>query len=51
MVHAVQHVLHPPMELDSWPDEDGATRLVFITRNGLGRDRVEALLRAALALG
>jgi G3E family GTPase len=51
VVHAVQHILHPPMELHSWPDEDGATRLVFITRNGLGRVRVEALLRAVLALG
>jgi G3E family GTPase len=50
VVHAVQHVLHRPLELEAWPDEDRATRLVFITRNGLGREQVEPLLRAALAL-
>jgi G3E family GTPase len=32
VVHFVQHVAHPPIELDEWPDEDRRSRLVFITR-------------------
>jgi G3E family GTPase len=32
VVHGVQHLLHPPMVLPLWPDEDRRTRLVFITR-------------------
>ena len=31
-VHAVQHVIHPPVRLGRWPDDDRRTRLVFITR-------------------
>ena len=31
VVHGVQHVFHPPVTLDKWPDEDHRTRLVFIT--------------------
>ncbi len=33
VIHGVQHVFHPPVELKAWPDEDRRTRLVFITRN------------------
>jgi G3E family GTPase len=33
VVHAVQHVLHPPATLPSWPDADRRTRLVFIVRD------------------
>jgi len=33
VVHAVQNVLHPPVQLDHWPSEDHSTRIVFITRN------------------
>ncbi len=33
VIHAVQHVLHPPVRLESWPDEDQRTRLVFIMRD------------------
>ena len=47
-VHAVQHVLHPAVRLEHWPDDDHRTRLVFITRsidlNGAGN-----ALRAACA--
>jgi len=32
-VHAVQHALYPPAKLAAWPDEDRATRLVFIGRD------------------
>lgn len=51
VVHAVQHVLHRPLELEAWPaGEEEATRLVFITRGGLDRARVEALFGAVLGL-
>ena len=32
-IHGVQHLFHPPVELATWPDEDHASRLVFITRD------------------
>lgn len=32
IVHGVQHVFHPPVELARWPSEDRRTRMVFITR-------------------
>ena len=39
-VHAVQTVIHEPVELERWPDDDRRSRLVFITR-GLGREEIE----------
>jgi G3E family GTPase len=45
----VQHLAHPPVELDAWPDADRASRLVFITRGVAERD-VRALFTAVLAL-
>ncbi len=33
VVQYVQHLAHPPVELDAWPDENRASRVVFITRN------------------
>ena len=33
VVQGVQHVLHPPVRMASWPDEDHRTRIVFITHN------------------
>jgi len=33
VVHAVQHVLHPPIALDTWPSDDRSSRLVFIVRD------------------
>ncbi|HWL69923.1 MAG TPA: GTP-binding protein [Geminicoccus sp.] len=33
VLHAVQHVMHPPVTLDRWPSEDRDTRLVFIVRD------------------
>ena len=50
VVHAVQHVAHRPVELETWPDSDRRSRLVFITRN-LGRAEVEALFAAVAAIG
>ena len=33
VIHGVQHVFPPPVRLESWPDEDRSTRIVFIVRN------------------
>ena len=33
VVQFVQHLAHPPVELDAWPDENRQSRVVFITRN------------------
>ena len=43
-LNAVQHFIHPPVHLDAWPDDDHASRLVFIVQ-GLE----EAAIRASLA--
>ena len=32
VVHAVQHLMHPPTQLASWPSEDRRTKLVVIGR-------------------
>ncbi len=33
VVQFVQHLAHPPVEIDSWPDGNRQSRVVFITRN------------------
>jgi G3E family GTPase len=60
VIHGVQHVFHPPAQLDAWPDDDRRTRMVFIVRdiapktiNGLfdaflGAAKVDQPDRAAL---
>jgi G3E family GTPase len=45
LVNGVQHVVHPPVHLDAWPDADRRSRLVFI---GAGLDRA-ALTRSLAA--
>ncbi|MCA3563482.1 MAG: GTP-binding protein [Methylocystis sp.] len=47
VIHGVQHVFHPPVILDHWPDDDQRTRLVFITRD-LEPGFVEGLWNAFL---
>jgi len=42
-VHGVQHLLHEMVWLDSWPDLDHRTKLVFITRN-ISRETIDAFL-------
>ncbi len=49
VVHYVQHVAHPPVELEDWPDDDHRSRLVFVTR-GLGRETVVQLFAAVGSL-
>ncbi len=33
IIHAVQHMIHEPVRLDAWPDNDRRSKLVFITRD------------------
>jgi len=40
VLHAVQHLVHPVLHLDAWPDAQRTSTLVFITE-GLARDSVE----------
>jgi len=49
VVQYVQHLAHPPVELQSWPDEDRASRIVFITRN-IAERAVRDLFAAVQAL-
>jgi G3E family GTPase len=47
---AVQHLIHPPVELAAWPDKNHGSRVVFITR-GINERQVEDLFKACRALG
>ncbi len=44
VIHGVQHLFHPPVQLDEWPSDDRRTRVVFITRN-MGPEHVEDMLK------
>ena len=48
-VHGVQHVVHPPVHLKRWPDDDRRSRIVFIVR-GLEQRAIESSLAAFNAL-
>jgi G3E family GTPase len=50
VVQFVQHLAHPPVELDRWPDGDRRSRVVFIVRN-LSERQVKGLLAAVRAVG
>jgi G3E family GTPase len=45
VLNGVQHVVHPPEHLASWPDEDRRSRIVFIGR-GFEREELERSLAA-----
>jgi G3E family GTPase len=47
---AVQHLIHPPVELERWPDAHHSTRLVFITR-GVSESQVRELFTAVRGVG
>jgi G3E family GTPase len=49
VVQYVQHLAHPPVELQAWPDENRDSRVVFITRGVAERD-VRNLFAAVQAL-
>lgn len=48
LVHGVQHIMHPPEHMPSWPDGDRRSQLVFIVR-GLDPGVIRASLAAFLA--
>ena len=43
VIHVVQRVVHEPMPLPAWPDDDRSSRIVFITR-GIAREAIERTL-------
>lgn len=45
VIHGVQHVFHPPVRLQAWPDADHSTRIVFILKD-LTADFIEKLWAA-----
>jgi hypothetical protein len=48
-VQYVQHLAHPPVELETWPDANRTSRIVFITRN-IPERQVRDLFAAVEAL-
>lgn len=50
VVHGVQHLFHPPVQLDAWPTDDHRTRIVFIVKD-LSREVVETLFQACTGQG
>jgi G3E family GTPase len=49
VVQFVQHLAHPPVELENWPDENRRSRVVFIARN-ISERQVRGLFEAVRAL-
>src|ERR1700722_15257344 len=49
-LNGVQHLFHPPRELEAWPDADRRTRIVFITHD-IPREAVARSFAAALSKG
>ena len=49
VIQYVQHLAHPPVELESWPDANRLSRIVFITRD-VAEQQVQQLLAAVRAL-
>ena len=49
VVQFVQHLAHPPVELESWPDGKPQSRVVFITRN-ISEAQVRGLFVAVAGL-
>jgi G3E family GTPase len=49
VIQYVQHLAHPPVELERWPDANRTSRIVFITR-GVSERQVRDLFNAVQAL-
>ncbi len=45
VIHGVQHIFHPPFQLDKWPDGDHRSRMVFITRD-IKKAQLEDIFKA-----
>jgi G3E family GTPase len=39
VIHGVQHMFHPPVQLEDWPSDDRRSRIVFITHD-IDRDDI-----------
>jgi G3E family GTPase len=50
VIQGVQHLFHPPVELNEWPSADHSTRIVFITRN-IPRETIANLFAAGFFIG
>ncbi len=50
VIQGVQHLVHPPMHLAGWPDDDQRSRLVFIVRD-IAQGEIERSLAAFNRLG
>ena len=54
VIHGVQHIFHPTIELPEWPSADHSTRIVFITRDidkALIERTFDAFMRTQLQAG
>jgi len=49
VINGVQHIVHPPMHLDAWPDADRRSRIIFIVRD-IERQRIEESLEVFNAI-
>src|ERR1051326_5566857 len=49
VIQYVQHLAHPPVELERWPDDNRTSRIAFITRN-IAERQVRDLFAAVQAL-
>ena len=45
LINGVQHIVHPPVHLEAWPDGDHRSRIVFIVRD-ISQAKIEASLAA-----
>lgn len=44
LINGVQHIVHPPTHLGSWPDHDRQSRIIFIVRD-ISQAKIERSLR------
>ena len=49
VIHGVQHIFHPVQWLETWPDNDRRTKLVFITQN-IKKEQIEDFFRPLMGV-
>lgn len=50
VIHAVQHIVHPPVHLEAWPTSDHRSRIVFVVQ-GIKPEAVQRSLSIFARLG
>ena len=50
-IHGVQHLIHSPVHLEKWPDDDRRSRIVFIVRDIAREDIDRSFAAFQKALG